>query len=105
MKMISTDTKDKQTPAVPGSAAMSALAVLASGIALSFLSFAVSRQHVLDDSVLWYFSQCLLYAGGIFSIREYAVREIGKQLEKRSHTNAKTGRNDEHEDTLPETHL
>lgn len=63
-------------------ATLSALATLFSGILLSFLSFALNKEHIIDDSVLWYFSQCLLYAGGIFSIKEYALREIRRHLRK-----------------------
>ncbi len=63
-------------------ATFSALATLFSGILLSFLSFALNKEHIIDDSVLWYFSQCLLYAGGIFSIKEYALREIRRHLRK-----------------------
>ena len=46
---------------------ISALTTLASGIVLSFLSFFLSHYHI-DDSVLWYFAQTLMYAGSCFGI-------------------------------------
>lgn len=76
------NTQNQQQQKGESRAALSALVTLFSGIALSFLSFALSKEHIIDDSVLWYFSQCLLYAGGIFSIREYALKEIRRQLKK-----------------------
>ena len=45
----------------------SALTTLASGIVLSFLSFFLSSYHI-DNSVLWYFAQTLMYAGSCFGI-------------------------------------
>lgn len=52
--------------------------LMASGIVLSFLSFFLSTEHKIDQSVLWYFAQCLLYAGGIFGIRNYTITKIGQ---------------------------
>lgn len=48
----------------------SALTTLASGIVLSFLSFFLSSYHI-DNSVLWYFAQTLMYAGSCFGIGAY----------------------------------
>ena len=48
----------------------SALSTLASGIVLSFLSFFLSSYHI-DNSVLWYFAQTLMYAGSCFGIGAY----------------------------------
>lgn len=59
---------------------LSALLTLLSGIAMCFLSFALSRNHVVETSALWYFGQCLLYAGGIFAIKGYVLDEIGKNI-------------------------
>ena len=52
--------------------------LIVSGIVLSFLSFFLSTEHKIDQSVLWYFAQCLLYAGGIFGIRNYTITKIGQ---------------------------
>ena len=55
-----------------------AILLIVSGIVLSFLSFFLSTEHKIDQSVLWYFAQCLLYAGGIFGIRNYTITKIGQ---------------------------
>lgn len=55
-----------------------AILLIVSGIVLSFLSFFLSIEHSIDDSILWYFAQCLLYAGGIFGIRNYTITKIGQ---------------------------
>ena len=56
---------------------ITATALLGSGVVLSFLSFFLTSEHVVTDSVLWYFAQCLLYSGGIFGIRSYTITKIG----------------------------
>lgn len=48
----------------------SACIMLASGIVLSFLSFFLSN-YTIEDSVLWYFAQTILYAGSIFGLTMY----------------------------------
>lgn len=55
-----------------------AILLIVSGIVLSFLSFFLSTEHCIDNSILWYFAQCLLYAGGIFGIRNYTITKIGQ---------------------------
>lgn len=62
---------------------LSALGTLASGVALCFLSFFLGGTHTVDGSVLMYFGQCLLYAGGIFAIGGYAQRLIAREMERR----------------------
>ena len=57
---------------------ITATGLLASGVVLSFLSFFLTSEHVVTDSVLWYFAQCLLYSGGIFGIRSYTISKIGE---------------------------
>ncbi len=52
------------------SLAMSVVLVT-SGVVLSFISFFISKDHVIDDSVLWYFAQTLLYAGSVFGLKNY----------------------------------
>ncbi len=51
----------------------SALITLGSGIILSFLSFFLSSYHI-DNSVLWYFAQTLMYAGSCFGIGAYITK-------------------------------
>lgn len=56
----------------------SALATLASGIVLSFLSFSLSLEHIIDSSVLWYFAQTLMYAASAFGLYSYAHNQATK---------------------------
>ena len=56
---------------------ITATALLGSGVVLSFLSFFLTSEHMITDSVLWYFAQTLLYSGGIFGIRSYTITKIG----------------------------
>ena len=64
---------------------ITATALLGSGVVLSFLSFFMTSAHVVTDSVLWYFAQCLLYSGGIFGIRNYTISKIGDVNDKCKH--------------------
>lgn len=48
-----------------------ACVMLASGIALSFLSFFLSASHIVHDSALWYFAQTIVYASSVFGIGSY----------------------------------
>lgn len=48
-----------------------AVLTLMSGIIMSFLSFFLSEIHKIDDSVLWYFAQTLMYAASAFGIYSY----------------------------------
>lgn len=50
--------------------------MLASGICLSFLSFCLDLAHEVDDSVLWYFAQTIVYASSVFGIGAYVNYKI-----------------------------
>ena len=63
---------------------ITATGLLVSGVVLSFLSFFLTAGHIITDSVLWYFAQCLLYSGGIFGIRSYTIAKLGNINDKRS---------------------
>lgn len=54
----------------------SAIALLASGVAMAFLSFFLNGGEV-RDSVLWYVSQTLVYAGSIFGVGVYIQSKWG----------------------------
>ena len=54
----------------------SAMAMIVSGIVLSFLSFFQSGD--ISDGVLWYISQALIYAGGIFGVSIYFKTRLGE---------------------------
>lgn len=49
----------------------SAVALLAAGVALSVAGFIVPPLGEISDSVLWFFGQCLIYAGSIFGVSIY----------------------------------
>ena len=55
----------------------SAIALLTSGVAMAFLSFFLNGGD-LKDSVLWYVSQTLVYAGSIFGVGIYVQRKWGE---------------------------
>ena len=68
---------------------ISALTTLGSGMILSFLSFFLSNVHHIDDSVLWYFAQTLMYAGSCFGIGAYIQRFKSEVTEQINETNKK----------------
>lgn len=56
----------------------SALVTLASGIVMSFLSFFLSIEHHISQSVLWYFAQTLMYAASAFGLYSYVHTQAQK---------------------------
>lgn len=58
---------------------ITAVALLFSGVVLSFMSFLMSMAGVIDSSVLWYFAQTLIYAGSVFGLKDYIDYKIKKQ--------------------------
>ena len=54
----------------------SALAMLVGGYALAVAGFIVPPTGEISDSVLWIFSQCLIYAGSIFGVSIYYGRKV-----------------------------
>lgn len=61
-----------------------AVGMLVSGVSLSTAGFIVAPLGKIDDSVLWFFAQCLLYAGGIFGIGIYVNGKINYLVDKLS---------------------
>lgn len=65
----------------------SALAMLLAGVALSVAGFLVPPVGEISDSVLWFFAQCLIYAGSIFGVSIYVqskFSELKEEMNKRS---------------------
>ncbi len=60
----------------------SAIAMIASGIILAFLSF-YKNDGDIAEGVLWYVAQALTYAGGIFGVSIYFKTKLG-ELESRA---------------------
>ena len=63
--------KEKSDKGVVG-----ALMMLISGIALSVAGFVVDPVGEISDSVLWYVSQALIYAGSVFGVTVYIDRQL-----------------------------
>ena len=53
-----------------------ALLMLMSGIALWVAGFVVDPVGEISDSVLWYVSQALIYAGSVFGVTVYIDRQL-----------------------------
>lgn len=49
----------------------SAIGMLVAGVALAVAGFCVPPLGEISDSVLWFFAQCLIYAGSIFGVSIY----------------------------------
>ena len=59
--------------------------MLASGVILTFLCFFLNH-YKIEDSVLWYLAQTLVYAGSIFGVGMYITtrdRAITSYVEER----------------------
>jgi len=63
-----------------------AVVMLAIGAALSVAGFIVPPTGEIADSVLWFFAQCLIYAGSIFGVSTYVhgkFTELSRELDRR----------------------
>lgn len=59
----------------------SAIAMLVAGVGLSVAGFITPPLGEISDSVLWFFAQCLMYAGtalGIDVIVDRKVKSLGR---------------------------
>lgn len=56
----------------------SALLMLFGGFTLAVAGFIVPPTGEISDSVLWLFSQCLIYAGSIFGVSIYCGRKMSQ---------------------------
>ncbi len=54
----------------------SAVGMLIAGAALVIAGFIVPPAGEVSDSVLWFFGECLIYAGSIFGIGIYVTGKI-----------------------------
>lgn len=60
----------------------SALAMLLAGVVLSVAGFLVPPVGEISDSVLWFFAQCLIYAGSIFGVSIYVQSKFTELKEE-----------------------
>jgi hypothetical protein len=62
--------------------AISAVGMLVAGVGLSVAGFCVSPVGEISDSVLWFFAQCLLYAGSALGLDVFIERKINERQKK-----------------------
>lgn len=58
-----------------------AVGMLLVGAGLAIADFVVLNGHI-DDSVLWLFAQCLIYAGSIFGVSVY-ITDRFRRIERK----------------------
>lgn len=56
--------------------------MLVAGVGLSVAGFCVSPVGEISDSVLWFFAQCLLYAGSALGLDVFIERKINERQKK-----------------------
>lgn len=57
-----------------------AVGMLMAGVGLSTAGFLVTPLGIIHDSVLWFFAQCLIYAGSIFGVSIYVTGKVNKAI-------------------------
>lgn len=57
-----------------------AVGMLIAGVGLSVAGFLVEPLGIIHDSVLWFFAQCLVYAGSIFGVYIYVNGRVHNAL-------------------------
>lgn len=62
---------------------ISAYILLLSGVAMAIAGFCVPPVGEISNSVLWYVSQCLIYAGSVFGVSAYVDARIQKNINER----------------------
>ena len=59
--------------------------MLLSGIVLAVAGFIVDPVGEMSDSVLWYVSQSLLYAGSVFGLSAYVDQKFRQNETQKTH--------------------
>lgn len=57
---------------------ITAIATLLTGVLLSYISFFLPPQGQIEDSVLHYFAQTLMFTGSVFGLKVYIDRNLTK---------------------------
>ena len=47
---------------------ITAISTLFSGVLMCFLSFFLTEAHIIDDSVLWYMGQAIIFCSAVFGL-------------------------------------
>ncbi len=68
-----------------------AVGMLLSGVGLSIAGFIVEPTGQIHDSVLWFFAQCLIYAGSIFGIGIYVNTKFNSLIDRIKDKEVKNG--------------
>lgn len=61
--------------------------MLVAGVGLSIAGFIMVPTGQIHDSVLWFFAQCLIYAGSIFGFGIYVNGKFNNLVDKLNHIN------------------
>lgn len=59
-----------------------AVGMLIAGVGLSVAGFLVEPLGIIHGSVLWFFAQCLVYAGSIFGVYIYVNGRVQNALKE-----------------------
>lgn len=59
-----------------------AVGMLIAGVGLSVAGFIVPPTGQIHDSVLWFFAQCLIYAGSIFGVAIYVNTKFNHLVDR-----------------------
>lgn len=59
-----------------------AVGMLIAGVGLSVAGFIVPPTGQIHDSVLWFFAQCLIYAGSIFGVAIYVNTKFNHLIDR-----------------------
>lgn len=62
---------------------LSALITLLSGIVCCVGSWLLNVTHTIDDSVLFYMGECMVYAAAIFNVRLVVIKELKRLIESK----------------------
>jgi Na+/melibiose symporter-like transporter len=68
----------------------SAIFMLIVGVALACIGFATPPVGEISDSVLWLFSQCLIYAGSVFGVGAYINHKFAEMKNKMNKAKSET---------------
>ena len=69
-----------------------AVGMLIAGVSLSVAGFLVEPLGIIHDSVLWFFAQCLVYAGSIFGVYIYVNGRVHDALKGFTERNKEDGK-------------
>ncbi len=81
---MNNETQKMPFEAKAGLRGWTAVGMLIAGNALAWIDYFTPTPGDISDSVLWYFSQCLIYAGSMLGISIYVNAKIKDFFKKNS---------------------